>query len=146
VPGGSEAHIVASDWLAFSAQVRRERLSGRTRGAVLDQTAYRGNIPVAVSFHPLQVEGSTGDQRDHCTATVVHTFAIVGITGVASGGIERAARLGESSEEIRETELLMLEDPDRYSRESRMENLDLSVEIHRNSEDVGVLGYLRSPA
>jgi len=49
--------------------------------------------------------------------------------------------VGESSEEIRETQLLVLEDPDRYSRESGMENLDLSVEIHRNSEDVGVLGY-----
>jgi len=35
----------------------------------------------------------------------------------------------ESGEKIREAELLMLNDPDRYSRKIRMEDLDLAVEV-----------------
>jgi hypothetical protein len=35
----------------------------------------------------------------------------------------------KSGEEIREAELLMLEDPHRYSGKSGMEDLDLAVEV-----------------
>jgi hypothetical protein len=97
---------------------------------VLDEAPYRRNIPVALAFHSLEVERSAGRERDNGAAAVVLVArVVVGVADVTSASIIGASAMRESGEKIREAELLMLNDPDRYSRKIRMEDLDLAVEV-----------------
>jgi hypothetical protein len=118
-------------------------MRGRRRGSVLDQAAYRLDIPVAPAFHSLQSEGSTRGERDHYAAAfILSRDVVVVIADVESGLVVPAAR--ESREEIREPQLIVAQNPDRDSRVIRMEDVDLAVEVQGDRENVGIFRHFDS--
>jgi len=143
MPQRGETENVAANWLALGAEVGGESLSRGKRGATLDQSLDGENIPVAIRLQAIEVERRARCEGDDGAAAVVVIETRLRIARIVCVTVGVAAVLWrEAGKKVGKLELLLLANPDRYAGLSRMQHLDLAVQIRLDRKDVSVLSNL----